>query len=133
MTRTSRSAPSTTIVCSVPSASFISSMIAAIAPGPASIGMAMGKPETSSISGVAATFSARSSRRWVRFSKTISNAIQNSISPPAMRKLSSSIWSAPSSSCPNSAKTSRMASAIRHARIAMARACAAVAPLVSPA
>ena len=35
-----------------PSASFISSITAAIAPGPASIGIAIGKTETSSISGV---------------------------------------------------------------------------------
>ena len=53
--------------------------------------------------------------------------------PPAMRKLSSWMPSAPSNCSPNSAKTSRIAVATTTARIAIARACAALAPVVSPA
>ena len=133
MTSTAASAASTTPISSSEDASFISSMIAAMAPGPASIGIAIGKTDTSSTSGLAAIFSARSSRRWVRFSNTISHAIQNSIRPPAMRKLCSSMCSAASRSTPNNANTSRMAPAIRQARTAMLRRCCALAPLVSPA
>jgi len=69
----------------------------------------------------------------VRFSNTMSIAIMNSMMPPAMRKLSSSICSAPSRSSPNSAKTTRMPLAIRHARKAMMKACRGVALAVSPA
>jgi len=130
---TAPSAPSTTSVSSVPLARAVSSMIVAIEPGPAIIGIAIGKTETSSISGVALTFSARSSRRWVRFSKTMSSAIRNSMIPPAILKESSSICSAPSRSSPNTAKISRMIVAMKQARSAMARAWARLAPLVSPA
>jgi hypothetical protein len=75
-------------------------------------------------------FCARSSRRSVRFSKTMSIAIRNSMMPPAMRKLLSSICSAPSRSSPNSANTKSMAAAMNEARIAMLRRCCALAPLV---
>ena len=131
------SALSTTRVFSSPCALEVSSMTLAIAPGPASIGIAIGKTDTSSTSGLpawsATTFSARCSRRWVRFSNTMSSAITNSMMPPAMRKLSSSMCSAFSRSSPNSAKITRITPAIRQARIAMLRCCAALAPLVSPA
>jgi hypothetical protein len=125
------SAPSTTKERSSPWASLISSITEAMEPGPASIGMAMGKTETSSISGVAMIFSTRSSRRWVRFSNTMSIAIRNSMIPPAMRKLLSSICNAPSRSFAEQRKNQQDAAAIMEARIAMLRAAAPRLPLWS--
>ena len=60
-------------------------MIEAIEPGPAIIGIAIGKTEMSSGSR-ALTSSARFSRRSVRFSNTMSIAIRKSRMPPAIRK-----------------------------------------------
>jgi hypothetical protein len=95
--------------------------------------MAIGNTDTSSISGVPLTCSARASRRWVRFSNTMSSAIRNSMMPPAMRNESSSMCSAASSRSPNSANTSRITPAMTHARTAIDRFCCGVAPVVSPA
>ena len=86
-TITSVIAPSTIAHCATPSARPTSSMIDAIDPGPAIIGMAIGKTEISSASGVPSISLARSSRRSVRFSNTISSAMMNSMMPPARRKL----------------------------------------------
>ena len=107
-----------------------SSITDAIDPGPASIGIAIGNTDTSSISGVAITFSARCSRRSVRFSNTMSIAMMNSMIPPAMRKLSRSMWRKLSSASPNIAKKTRISPAITVARIAIERRCAALAPVV---
>jgi hypothetical protein len=63
----------------------------------------------------------------------MSSAIRNSISPPAMRKLPSSICSAPSKASPNSANITTITPALTQARTAMLRRCAAFAPRVSPA
>ena len=129
-TSTAPSALSTTIERSSPSFWLINSITDAIDPGPAIIGIAIGKTDTSSISGVSIIFCARSSRRSVRFSNTMSMAIKNSMTPPAMRKLFSSICSAPSNCSPNKAKTSKIPAAIKAARIAMLRRWASVASFV---
>ena len=118
---TDPSAPRMTSALSIPSFCDVSSMTAAIDPGPAIIGMAMGKIDTSSISGCSIISCARSSRRSVRFSNTISSAIRNSMMPPAMRKLSRLMPSALSICSPNRAKTSKMSAATRIARMAMIR------------
>ena len=61
-------------------------MTEAIEPGPAIIGIAIGKTLMSSASGVPSISLARSSRRSVRRSNTMSSAIMNSMIPPARRK-----------------------------------------------
>jgi len=118
---TAPSAPRMIIALSIPSFCDVSSMTAAIEPGPAIIGMAIGKIDTSSISGCSMISCARSSRRSVRFSNTISSAIRNSMMPPAMRKLSKLMPSALNICSPKSAKTSRITAATTIARIAMIR------------
>ena len=127
-------APSTTSDACSPWLRLINSMTVAIEPGPAIIGIAMGKIDTSSAScGSSATLAARSSRRCVRFSNTISSAIRNSMMPPAMRKAGISMPRPCSNASPNSAKTNRMTEATKTARIAIARRCCGVAPADSPA
>ena len=136
-TITASSAASTTPISARLVLRLTSSMTVAIEPGPAIIGIAIGNTETSSINSPPAcpafTFSARCSRRWVRFSNTMSSAIRNSMIPPAMRNASSPMCIAPSSACPNSAKATRMSPAMIVARIAIVRACAVLAPATSPA
>ncbi len=127
---TSSSAAKITRARSIPLFCATSSITEAIEPGPASIGIAMGNTETSSISGVAITFSARCSRRSVRFSNTMSIAMMNSMIPPATRKLSRSMWRKLSSASPNIAKKIRIAPAMTIARTAIERRCAALASAV---
>ena len=126
-------APSTITCSGKPSARAESSMIEAIEPGPAIIGMAIGKTEMSSASGVPSISRARSSRRSVRFSNTMSSAIMNSMIPPASRKADRLIPSVRNKGSPSKAKNIRMHQATTTERIAMARRCAASAPLVRPA
>ena len=105
----------------------------AIEPGPAIIGIAIGKTEMSSCSrfgAPAATSCARFSRRWVRVSNTMSIAIRNSMMPPASRNASRLIPSARSSGSPNIAKNSSTPVAISVDRHAIVRRCAADVPSV---
>ena len=108
-------------------------MTEAIEPGPAIIGIAIGKTLMSSASGVPSISRARSSRRSVRFSNTISSAMMNSMIPPARRKALKEMPMWLSSGSPSSAKNSRMHQATSAERIAILRRCAAAVPLVSDA
>ena len=120
----------TTATSAVPSARETHSMALAIDPGPAIIGMAIGKTEMSSASGVPSIEFARFSRRAVRRSNTMSSAIMNSITPPAIRKLARLMPNASSIGFPSSAKNIRIAQAIREARMAIARRCRPSVPRV---
>ena len=113
-------APSTIAVSVTPSARAVSSMAVAIDPGPAIIGIAIGKTEISSAPS-ASTWVARSSRRAVRRSNTISSAMMNSMMPPASRKLASVMPSVWSNGRPSIAKKIRITHAISAERIAILR------------
>ena len=132
-TITNVSAASTISPSTVPCARALISMMVAIDPGPAIIGMAIGKTLISSASGVPLISSARSSRRSVRRSNTMSSAIMNSMIPPARRNADRLIPSVRSNGSPSKAKNSRMHHATTTDRTAIARRCAASVPLVSDA
>ena len=80
-------AASTTATAAISSARDTHSMALAIEPGPAIIGIAIGKTLMSSTSGVCSTALARFSRLSVRRSNTMSSAMKKSMIPPAIRKL----------------------------------------------
>ena len=92
-----------------------SSTVAVIAPGPAISGMASGKAAMLRTCSSSA-FPAASDWRAMRTPNTISEAIENSSSPPAMRNAGSEIDSVRSSQSPISAVPARIAAAIRQAR-----------------
>ena len=94
-----------------------SSTVAVIAPGPAISGMASGNAAMlRTCSSIA--LSAASDWRVMRTPNTISEAIENSSSPPAMRNAGSEIDSMRNSQSPISAAPARIANAIRQARSA---------------
>ncbi len=115
------------MACAVPSvaAPSVSRIIVAIAPGPAMSGRARGKTEGSVVG-----TSARPSRLGCRFSNSISSAVRNSSSPPAIRKAGMEMPRKVRIDSPSSAKAMRMPTLMRQARRAMVRRAAAVMPAV---
>ena len=97
-----------------------SSTVAVIAPGPAISGMASGNAAMSRTCSSTA-LPAVSDWRVMRTPNTISLAIENNSSPPAMRNAGSEIESVRNSQSPASAAPVRIANAIRQARSATLR------------
>ena len=108
-----------------------SSTVAVIAPGPAISGIASGNAAMSRTCSSTA-LPAVSDWRVMRTPNAISLAIENSSSPPAMRKAGSEIESVRSSQSPASAAPVRIANAIRQARIATLRRAGGGRPAVMP-
>ena len=96
------------------------STLAVMAPGPAISGMASGKAAILRTRSSMAC-SAVSVWRTTRTPNTISEAIENSSKPPAMRNAGSEIDSMRNSQSPASALPARIAAAIRQARSATLR------------
>ena len=99
-----------------PSAWAASSTVAVIAPGPAISGMASGKAAIWRRSSTAC--SAVRDWRSIRTPNTISEAIENSSRPPAMRNAGSEMPRRVSSQSPTAAVPIRIAAAISEARMA---------------
>ena len=108
-----------------------SNTAAVIAPGPAIKGMASGNAAMLRTCSSSAC-SAERDWRWVRKPNTISEAIENSKRPPAMRKAGSEIESVTSSQPPIRAAPTRIAAAIRLARSATLRRDLAARSCVTP-
>ena len=115
----------------LPSARPAKRIIAVMAPGPAISGIASGKAATLRIRSCVTATSAVCCLRSLRRSNTISKAIQNRSSPPAIRNAGRPTPRSRSSTSPPRPKKARMQNAISAARAATRRRSSAVMPRVT--